>query len=162
MKTAIIYYSYEGNTKCIAETLAKEINCDIFEIKAKKDISTKGFFKYIWGGKQALMKESPDLEALNFNVNDYDRLFIGTPVWAWTVSPVVRSFVQKYCENKFIYVFYTYEGGDQGFYEKVEELVNKKNRLIGVHGFMNVIKEKDLCLNLCHEWAQEVKKTYKL
>jgi flavodoxin len=35
MKKLIIYYSHDGNTKFIAESIAKEINADITEIKTR-------------------------------------------------------------------------------------------------------------------------------
>ncbi len=158
MKTCVVYYSYEGNTKHIAETLAKEINCDLFELEAVKEFNSKGLLKYVWGGKQAMMKESPQLKDLGFNPNDYDRIFLGTPVWAWTVAPVIRSFIQNYLKDRFVFIFYTHEGGDQGFDEKAETLVSKHNRLIGTKGFINVLKEKETSTTLCLEWAQELKK----
>lgn len=40
-KTLIVYYSLEGSTKLITETIAKEMNADIIECKPKKDISKK-------------------------------------------------------------------------------------------------------------------------
>ena len=162
MKTCVVYYSYEGNTKCIAETLAKEINCDIFELKAAKELSSKGLMKYVWGGKQAMMKDCPKLQTLDFNPDDYDCIFLGTPIWAWTVAPVVRSFIQTYLRKRYVYIFYTHEGGDQGFYEKVETLVNENNRLIGVRGFINVLKNKDVCTSLCLDWSKDVKGLFNL
>ena len=33
MKTLVVYYSLEGNTKLIAQTLKEELNCDIVELK---------------------------------------------------------------------------------------------------------------------------------
>ena len=36
MKNLVVYYSLEGNTKLIAEFIAKEIGADIIELKPKK------------------------------------------------------------------------------------------------------------------------------
>lgn len=37
MKNLVVYYSLEGNTKLIAEFIAKEIGADIIELKPKKN-----------------------------------------------------------------------------------------------------------------------------
>lgn len=38
MKNLIIYFSLEGNTKFIAESIAEEIECDIMELIPSKSI----------------------------------------------------------------------------------------------------------------------------
>ena len=50
MKNLVIYYSLEGNTKLIAENIAKKIDADILELKTKKEYHKTGFKKYFWGG----------------------------------------------------------------------------------------------------------------
>lgn len=45
MKKLVVFYSFEGNTKFLAEAIANEIKADILELKPKKEIKTKGFFK---------------------------------------------------------------------------------------------------------------------
>lgn len=48
--TLILYYSFEGSTKKISEFLASELELPIEQIKPVKDLSSKGFSKFIWGG----------------------------------------------------------------------------------------------------------------
>ena len=40
MKTAIAFYSFEGNTKFTARALAKALNADLIELKPIKEIKT--------------------------------------------------------------------------------------------------------------------------
>jgi len=40
MKTLVVYYSLEGNTKFIAETISKTVGADLLELKPIKDISS--------------------------------------------------------------------------------------------------------------------------
>ena len=39
-KKLVVYYSYTGHTKMIAESIQKQLNCDILEIKPVKPYST--------------------------------------------------------------------------------------------------------------------------
>ena len=56
MKPLIVFYSFEGNTKLIAEKIAQTVDAEALELKPQKEIRTKGFMKYFWGGKQVLTK----------------------------------------------------------------------------------------------------------
>ena len=40
MKTAVVYYSWSGNTRFAAETIAKKAGADLFEIKAETSYSS--------------------------------------------------------------------------------------------------------------------------
>ena len=46
MKSLVIFYSLEGNTKLIATTIATTINADILELKPNKKYHNSGFKKY--------------------------------------------------------------------------------------------------------------------
>ncbi|MFX0105132.1 MAG: flavodoxin family protein [Candidatus Hodarchaeota archaeon] len=96
LKILVVYYSLTGNTKFIAETIAESINADILELKPVKQLDAESGMKYFWGGYQATMKKKPKLEEFDINPFDYDLIIIGTPVWAWTISPPIRSFLSKF------------------------------------------------------------------
>lgn len=91
----IIYYSLEGSTRLIAETIAQGLGADILELKPLKEINPKGFLKYFWGGQQVVFKEKPRLEFFSKNPLDYEIIIIGTPVWAFTplesLTPLVSG-----------------------------------------------------------------------
>lgn len=157
MKTLVIYYSFEGCTKLIAETIAKAINADIFELKTKEElVKTHGFMKYLWGGRSVVYKEKPELLPLEKNPADYDLIFIGTPVWAFTFTPPLRSlFAKKILKNKKIAVFCTHEGGP------INTLKNMKNELAGNEivsemDFKNVKKTPDENTKKATEWAKQM------
>ena len=95
MQALVIYYSFEGNTKLIAESIATELQADLLELKPIKEIEQKGFMKYFWGGKQVFLKQYPELEPLKKDPREYDVIFIGTPVWAWTFTPPFHTFFNE-------------------------------------------------------------------
>jgi flavodoxin len=95
-KILVIYYSLTGNTKMIAETIQQTLNADILALKPVKELKATSSMKYIYGGAQATMKKKPKLEDFTINPLAYDLIFIGTPVWAWTFSPPIRTLLSQF------------------------------------------------------------------
>lgn len=93
MKNLVVYYSLEGNTKLIAEFIAKEIAADIIELKPKKEFPSSGFRKYVWGGKSVIFKQKPELMNKDIDISKYDNIFLGTPVWAGTYASPFNTFL---------------------------------------------------------------------
>ena len=58
MKKLVVYYSYTGNTKLIANKIQEKLNCDILEITPKIPFSTNidgvalAFNNYVGLGQQ--------------------------------------------------------------------------------------------------------------
>ena len=134
MKTAIIYYSLSGNTEYVAETIKKEINADLIKITPKKEFPNKGFKKFFWGGKSAVMGETPALEKYTFDPEKYDNIIIGTPVWASTFTPPIRTFLKENKEqlkDKKISVFICYSGGG------ADKAIEKMKKYLNIDSFAN-------------------------
>lgn len=155
MKKLIIYYSLDGNTRFLAQSIAKGIEAELLELKPENDISPRGFMKYFWGGKQVTMKEKPALLPFDINPPDYDIIFIGTPVWAWRHAPAVESFFTAVqLRDKKIGLFCCHGGG------KGKTLVKMKDRLagndiIGEIDFKEPLRyNKDACSDKALSWAK--------
>jgi flavodoxin len=142
MKTLVVYYSYEGHTKLIAETIAEELKADIERlVPAASEKERDGFSKYMWGGAQVSMRLKPQLNAFVKNPMDYDVVFVGSPIWAWSFTPAIRTlFEDKLLTGKSVYFFCTHEGGLRGAMEKTKALIEKNNRLLGWKDFLGVEK----------------------
>ena len=67
MKKAIVYYSMSGNTDYVAKYISDKIDADLIKIEPKKEYPNKGIKKFLWGGKSAVMGETPALEQYDFN-----------------------------------------------------------------------------------------------
>ena len=98
MKTAIVYYSMSGNTAMTAEELVKHLDADLIEIRPVKQYPDKGIRKFLWGGKSAVMAETPELQEYSFPAEDYDLVILGFPVWAGNMAPPMRTFVRDNLE----------------------------------------------------------------
>ncbi len=131
MKTAIIYYSMSGNTKFIAGKIAEKLGADMIRIEPVKAYPDRGAKKFIWGGKSAVMREKPKLLPYEFNAGQYDTIIIGTPVWASSFAPPIRTFIQenKHIQKKKIAAFVCFSGGG------ADKAMDKMKRYIGVDTF---------------------------
>lgn len=158
MKTAVIYWSFEGNTEMIAKRISEKLNCDIFKIKLEKEnVPKSNFFKYFWGGKQVMMKESPEIEPLGINIDDYDVIFIGTPVWAFTYTPAIRSFLQKYSiKNKKIVLFCSNSGGIKNTFEDMKSQL-ADNEIISEFALIDPLKNVNDANLKIDEWLDSLK-----
>ena len=94
MRTLVVYYSMEGNTAYAADRIAKALGADTLRLRPKKEFPSKGALKFVWGGKSALMAEAPELVATDVDVDAYERIVLGTPVWASTFAPPLRTFLK--------------------------------------------------------------------
>jgi flavodoxin len=95
MKVAVIYFSLEGNTKYVAEKIAKELDADMIQLIPVKEYPTGKVSKFFWGGKSTTFKETPKLESYQFNPDNYELVILGTPIWAGTFVPPLRTFLRK-------------------------------------------------------------------
>ncbi len=92
-KVLVVYYSLEGNTKVVADAIAGATSADVLRLQPVKDIDGTKSSKFLWGGKDVVMRKKPDLKPFDKDPKEYDVLFIGGPVWAWTFCPAIRTFV---------------------------------------------------------------------
>lgn len=157
MKILVVYYSFEGNSKYIAELIKTYMNADILELKLVEELKSKGFLKYFWGGKQVLSNQKPKLQNIDKNLDDYDLIFIGTPVWAWSFSPALNTF---FAENKItdkkIALFCCSGGGKGKTFEKMKAEL-KGNEIVGEMEFIDPLKKKKIDHNKqMMEWVDGI------
>lgn len=160
MKCLTIFYSLEGNTRFIAEAINNELKGDILEIKAKKEIPNKGFKKFLWGGKQVLLGEKPQIEDINIDFTKYDLIVFGTPVWASNFAPVFNTFFEQYnIKDKKVALFCCHGGGKEGkTFIKFKEKLNG-NIFLGETTFEDPLKKDADKDNLsAKQWIRDIAK----
>jgi len=140
MKTAVIYYSYNGTSAHVAEIIKAELNADIFRIETLDSKKRKGFSLILWGGGQVVRGKKPPLKPLSVNINAYDLVILGTPVWAGSPAPAIVSFLSmNSIAGKKIALFCCHGGGMGEALNKLKALLGG-NTLIGEIDFKNVAK----------------------
>lgn len=156
-KSIILFYSFEGSTKKVGEYLSSELNIPYEEIKPTKELNSRGFRKYIWGGRQVIMNVKPELIDFKASLEDFDTIFIGSPVWAGSFTPAIKTLLgSSVLIDKKIAFFYTSLGGPGKIESKIESQVNINNKLISIYGLSNVERDfESLKIGLVN-WAKEI------
>lgn len=91
MKTLIVYYSRTDVTQNIAQTIQRELGCDIEEITDNGKYNGK--IGYLKGGMNAAMGRSSEINPISKNPDDYDLVIIGTPVWASNMATPIYTYL---------------------------------------------------------------------
>ena len=112
MKSLVTYYSRSSITKRLAENIAKELNCDIEEIKPK--VNYKGKLGYARGIKDGASEKIIELEPLKYDPKDYDVVYLGVPVWVEKAANPMISYLNQN-EGKFNNVKFFVTAGGSGF-----------------------------------------------
>ena len=158
-RTAVIYFSLEGNTQFVAEIIAQKMQADIFVIQAQKTYHTQGFKKFFWGGKSVVFNERPLIEPLDFIAEQYERIFIGTPIWVGTMAPPVKSFCYQYqFTGKEVQLFCTHGGG------KFVKFSQEVQKILPDNDFGTVFAQREPLIlhqeqqaqQACEQWLQQI------
>ncbi len=156
-KAIIVYYSYEGTTKRIAEAMADALGADSLEIKPVGEMRAKGLGKYLQGGYEIMKKKAPKLMSMDKNIDDYDIVFLGTPVWASTYTPPIKTLLEGgYINDKEVAFFFCHNGGPGKALQKAKEAIDKNNILIGQKGFTNPGKNMEACIAEALLWCEKI------
>ncbi|SHK28792.1 Flavodoxin [Clostridium cavendishii DSM 21758] len=157
MKKLVVFYSLEGHTKFIAEAIAKELKCDLLELKPEKEIAKTGFKKYFWGGMSVMLKEKPALQNQIPDLKEYDSIFIGTPVWAGTYAPAVNTFLSNSIINqKKIALFASHGGGGaQKCFDKLR-IALREDTILGEIDFVDSKEDEMERIKKIKMWLDEM------
>ena len=130
MKPLIVYYSYSGITRRLAEDIALITDGNLRELKPQKPYS----FSYNTAVKEARAEIEkgyclPLLQGAE-PIEDTDVIFVGSPNWLKTFAPPVLSFLRSVdLSGKTIIPFCTHGGG--GFGRMIEDYKREcKNSII--------------------------------
>jgi len=142
MKTAVVFYSCDGNSAFVAEQIKAQLSADLVRLEIADEKRSVGFAKYFWGGFQAITGKKPALKPRDFDPAAYDLIILGTPVWAGSPSPAMRSFLSETrLSGKKLALFVCHGGGKGKSLDRLRALA-PGNTVVSEADFVNPARNK--------------------
>ena len=111
MKSLVVYYSLTGKTRLVAEAIAEALNATLVQIEERRPIPFP--FVYLSGGFRAFTNRGSKICPIDVDLKQYERIFIGSPIWASRPTPAINSFIyQSNFEGRTVIPFFTMGGDD--------------------------------------------------
>lgn len=89
----IVYYSMSGNTARVARDLASRLHADLESLKDPQHVP--GLWGQLQGSYHAWRGVPAKLDVVQRDPSRYELTLIGTPVWAWQITPAVRAYLEQ-------------------------------------------------------------------
>ena len=153
----VAYFSASGVTAKVAETLSEAIGADLYEIApavpySKADLN--------WMDKKSRStiemndpSSRPAIDGKRDNMDDYDTVFVGFPIW-WYVAPtIINTFLESYdLTGKTIIPFATSGGSGMGKTNEKLQPSCPNSKLLEGKVFKKRVSKADLA-----EWVDSLK-----
>ena len=111
-KTLVLYYSQTGATKAVAEELQNQLGADIACIEAVEPYDADYAATVARWRQELEAGVKVAIQALTVNLDQYDTIFLGFPVWGGTVaSPVATFLADNSLAGKTVVTFATFGSG---------------------------------------------------
>ncbi len=108
MSTLVIYFSQTGTTRAAAEKIAEVKEADLIEISPEKPYKMSYWKTVVTSLKEIVTKARPELAMEIPDIQKYDRILIGCPIWCGVVPNVVLTLLDALDLNgKHVAVFTT-------------------------------------------------------
>ncbi|MBR1811393.1 MAG: NAD(P)H-dependent oxidoreductase [Clostridia bacterium] len=125
-KNLVLYFSVYGTAKAVAEEITKQTGSDLAEINPAVPYDGN---RDHYNALAHLAKREHDEDARPaiknaINIDGYDNIFIGYPMWWYTFPMILYTLFDKYdFSGKTIIPFNTHMGsGDGGTYDTIRKL----------------------------------------
>ena len=131
MKKLFIYYSLTGNGDLVAEYL-KEKEYDIRKIETKEPLPKNYVLRILAGGYKAMINYEDKLIDFDVNIDEYDKIVIGSPVWNARLSSPINTVLKllDLKDKKVKFVLYAGSGQTPKAKEYIEKNYSQANMVI--------------------------------
>ena len=125
-KILVSYFSASGVTKKVAVKVAESIKADLFEIEPVQKYTDQNLNWHDKKSRSSIEMQyktsRPEIRNTVSNIDEYDTIIIGFPVWWYTAPTIINTFIEENnLEGKNVYVFVTSGGSNsQGSFKDLK------------------------------------------
>ena len=154
MKTAVVFYSLDGNCAFTAKQIKKHLNADLLQLQTKDEKKRSFIGKIFWGGGMVFLRKKPPLKPYVFDPSSYDLIILGAPVWANTIAPPVETFLRDTpITGKKIALFVNYGGSKGNSFKRFKTLL-AGNNIVAELELKTAVKNCEDVMPQIEKWAK--------
>jgi flavodoxin len=109
MNTVVLYYSYSGHSKKVAEKLARTQSAELVEIKTM--VRRPMPLLFVYDCALALMHRAVAIQPITQELSAYDMITLVSPVWASNPAPAFNAAVKLLPKGKKVQVIMVSSSG---------------------------------------------------
>lgn len=155
-KSLVVYFSWSGNTKNVAEAIQKETDSDIFEIVPATSY-TKDYNDLLDDAQKEQEDDArPEIKDKIDNIDDYDTIYLGYPNWWGDMPMIIYSFLDDYdLSGKTIAPFCT--SGGSGFSDSISTITSmEKDATVLADGLHIGDSDTDNPDSAVKDWIEQI------
>lgn len=119
MKTLVAFFSASGETQKLDKTLAGAVGGTLYQIRPAVEYTPADLDWHDKYSRSSVEMQDPTcrpaLAGRVENINQYDTIFVGFPIWWYEAPRVIQTFLESYdLAGKTVIPFATSGGSDMG------------------------------------------------
>lgn len=152
----VVYFSHSGSTREIANQIHNRVGGDIFEIQPEEPYPNDYEAVKERASQEQTSGYKPKLKTKIENIESYDVVFIGYPIWWGTMPAPVVTFLSEYdLAGKTIVPFCTHAGS--GLRRSALDIANLSPKSSILDGIAVFGRNVNTSQNEISEWLRKIK-----
>jgi flavodoxin len=156
MKTAVVYYSLNGNCDIIAQEIKTRLNADLLRLHTEKEKPRRGPVGFLWAIGVMLGIIKAPLKPYTFAPAAYDLIFIGAPVWGGAPARPIQDFLAETgITGKKTALFVCHAGGEGQALDKFKAML-PGNDIAAETSFVDPVKNSEDAKQEAADWVKGI------